>query len=225
MTDSPYLPPVRLEAQRERLVAELAEHFAHDHLDTAEFERRLDRAYRARTLAELEQLKTDLPALPRTSTSPTSPAPPGATHRVEVAREGEVRDQQTVFALMGGAERSGIWTPARSVNAVVIMGGIGLDFREARFAPGVTEVNAVAIMGGIEILVPPGVRVESNGIGILGGFESFNHEVADADAPLLRISGMALIDAVEIRQRLPGESAREAKLRRREEHRRLRRSH
>jgi len=219
MTDSPYLPPVRLEAKRERIIAELSDHFAHDHLDTAEFESRLDRAYRARTLAELDQLKTDLPALPHT------PATPAPGPRVEVVRDEEVQDQQTVFALMGGTERSGIWTPARVINALAIMGGVGLDFREARFAPGVTEVNAAAIMGGIEILVPPGVRIESNGIGIMGAFESFNHEVTDPHAPLLRITGMALMGSVEIRQRLPGESAREAKLRRREEQRRLRRGH
>ena len=29
----------------------------------------------------------------------------------------------------------------------------------------------VAIMGGVEIIVPPGLRIESNGMGIMGAFE------------------------------------------------------
>jgi hypothetical protein len=219
MTDSSYLPPVRLEAHREKTVAELSEHFARDHLDTDEFENRLDRAYRATTLAQLDALKADLPAI--RSEVPQAPAPASAS-RVEVALPDEVKERQVVFAMMGGSERTGSWTPARTVDALAIMGGIKLDFRQARFAPGETVVNVAAIMGGIEILVPPGIRVESNGIGIMGGFESFNQTAAEADAPLLRITGIALMGGVEIHQRLPGESSRQAKLRKREEQRRLR---
>jgi hypothetical protein len=222
MTDSSYLPPVRLEAARERIVAELSEHFAHDHLDTAEFENRLDRAYRATTLAQLEALRADLPALATEQQVARRP-----TSAVALADETEVRDRQVVFAMMGGSERTGSWVPARTIDALAIMGGIGLDFRQARFAPGVTTVNAAAIMGGIEILVPPGIRVESNGIGIMGGFESFDQtgDSDDPDAPVLRISGIALMGAVEIKQRLPGETEREARLRRKEERRHLREAH
>jgi hypothetical protein len=217
MTESPYLPPVRLEAHREKIVAELSEYFAHDHIDTAEFEKRLDDAYRATTLAQLEALKADLPAI-RSSAAP-APVP---DRSVELALDDEIRDRQVIFAMMGGSERTGSWTPARTVDALAIMGGIKLDFRQARFALGETVVNVCAIMGGIEILVPPGIRVESSGIGIMGGFESFNQTAVDPDAPLLRITGIALMGGVEIRQRLPGESSRQAKLRQRDERRRLR---
>jgi hypothetical protein len=216
MSDSSYLPPVRLEAHRERIVAELAEHFAHDHLDTAEFETRLDRAYRATTLAELDQLKADLPAI--------GGAAPVAARGVGVAHREDVRDRQLVFALMGGTERKGAWTPARNVDVIAFMGGVALDFREARFAPGVTQVNILAIMGGVEIIVPPGLRVECSGFGIMGGFESLNQDGSGYgdEAPLLKITGVAIMGGVETSQRLVGESTRQAKLRRREERRRLR---
>jgi len=76
-------------------------------------------------------------------------------------------------------------------------------------------------MGGVEILVPPGVRVETSGIGVMGGFESFSQS-GDPAAPLLRISGFALMGGVEIAQRLVGESKRAAKLRQRDERKLLR---
>jgi len=219
MTDSSsYLPPVRLEAERERTVARLAEHFASDHLDTAEFERRLDLVYQSTTLVQLRELDADLPELKaRMSVEPTETGSHPA-----LAAESEVRDRQMVVAVLGGTERKGAWVPARSIDVLAIMGGVGLDFREARFSPGVTNVNVLAIMGGVEILVPPGVRVESNGIGILGGFESLDQS-APADAPTLRLTGVAIMGGVEIAERLPGESSRQRKLRRKTEQRRLKR--
>jgi hypothetical protein len=218
MSDSPYLPPVRLEAHRERIVARLAEHFAHDHLDTDEFERRLDLAYRATTLAELDGLQADLPALG--SEQATAPARAGGA---ALARD--VAERQLVVAIMSGAERKGVWTPARNVEVVAVMGGVELDFREARFGRGVTQVNVLAIMGGVEITVPPGLRVESSGFGIMGGFESLNQgsSLGDDDMPVLRITGLAVMGGVEISERFPGESLKEAKLRRREERKQLRR--
>ena len=61
--------------ERERVAAELREHFAQGRLDTDELEERLARAYRARTVEELEALRLDLPRLPATH----------ATRRAELA--------------------------------------------------------------------------------------------------------------------------------------------
>src|SRR5690606_30423277 len=69
------------------------------------------------------------------------------------------RDRQLLGAIMGAVEHKGSWRPARQINAVAVMGGIEMDFREANFAEGVTELNVVALMGGVEIVVPPGLRV------------------------------------------------------------------
>jgi predicted membrane protein len=51
------------------------------------------------------------------------------------------------------------------------MGGSELDFREAVMGPGVTELQIFAVCGGVEVVVPPGLNVESHGIAIMGGFE------------------------------------------------------
>ena len=137
-----------------------------------------------------------------------------------LARPEEVEDTGLVVALMGGAERRGVWTPPHQLNVVAVMGGVELDFREARLAPGVTELNVLALMGGVEILVPPGVRVESTIIPIMGGVNTRGvGSLADADAPVLRLRGLALMGGVEVRERLPGESGSEAKRRLRAERR------
>lgn len=70
-----------------------------------------------------------------------------------------------------------------------------------------TEVTAIAIMGGIDIFVPPGVVVESEGIAILGGFDHAQGAAtaASPDAPILRIRGLAFLGGVSIHVRDPHE--------------------
>jgi len=130
-----------------------------------------------------------------------------------------VRRSGTVLAMLGGVERRGTWTVPRVLNVVAFMGGTMLDLREARLPPGPIELRVVAIMGGVEIIVPPHLAVESEGAAIMGGFEHVERapQAPDPDAPVLRISGIALMGGVSIEMRLPGESSRDAKRRRKRE--------
>ncbi|HEV2148056.1 MAG TPA: DUF1707 domain-containing protein [Longimicrobiaceae bacterium] len=216
MTDLPSRPPAALDSARERVIRELCEHYAHDSLGERQFEDRLDRAHAAASLQELEVLVADLPAL-RTDASP-APLP---------AASGEVRDRSTVVAVMGGAVRKGSWVPPRQLHAFAIMGGVELDFRAARFGSGVVEVTVFALMGGVEITVPPGVRVQVDGIAIMGGFDerATTPPPTDPSAPVVRIGGFALMGGVEVRTRLPGETKGDARRRERLERRETRRIH
>jgi hypothetical protein len=75
-------------------------------------------------------------------------------------------------------------------------------------------------MGGTEIIVPPGLAVETHGTAIMGGFQEINRAPAqpDPDAPLLRVHGFVMMGGVDIRMQLPGESDRDAGRRQRREH-------
>ncbi len=122
-----------------------------------------------------------------------------------------------MVAALGGVERTGRWIPARQNYAVAVMGGINLDFREALLPPGETEVWIFTVMGGADIIVPPGLTVECDGVAILGGFEHREDAVLnpDPDAPVLRVRGLSVLGGVDVSTRYPGETPREAKRRRR----------
>jgi hypothetical protein len=85
--------------------------------------------------------------------------------------------------------------------------------------PGVTELTIFALWGGVEVIVPPGMNVESHGVGLLGGFEHAAESTPDPRAPTLRVTGVALMGGVDITVRHAGESARDARRRRRQERR------
>lgn len=219
---------------RDSALEALTEAFAQDVITVEEFEQRAELVHRAETPSELRALLEDLPS------GETRPAP---VERREVSRPGVIRPQRRrrgehlpegyreetnlIFSVMSGATRTGPWIPARKNTAVAFLGGIELDFREARLPAGETEVACFATMGGIDIVVPPDVVVISSGMGFMGAFE---HHAEDADlpddAPVLRITGFAFMGGVDVSVRYPGETPGDAKRRRRlerKEQRRLRR--
>ncbi|WP_419861423.1 DUF1707 SHOCT-like domain-containing protein [Candidatus Palauibacter sp.] len=210
MTDSPEkaLSPEERQATVDRLCA----HFARDAMNTTELERRLDIAYAARTRAELVALERDLPALGR-ETRPVAPAPV-ATASVPVDPARPVQESDLLVSIWGATERKGSWIPPRRLNAVTVMGGTDLDFRQATFATETVSVRLLALMGGVDIVVPPGVRVEWGGIALMGGVSTPEPDTPPApDAPVIRISGLVCMGGVDVVERHPGESARDARKR------------
>jgi len=199
---------------RQKAVDALCEHFANDALSVEEFERRVAAAHRAESREDLKKLLQDLPTgdLPIRREPVTPMAPARAEATIPASR---VKERSVMVAALGSVERKGRWIPARQSFSIAIMGGLSLDFREALLPPGETEVWIFTLMGGAEIIVPPGLTVESDGVAIMGGFEHREEAAVthDPNAPILRLRGFALMGGVEVSIRYPGESARDAKRR------------
>ena len=212
-----------LQHTRQVTIDALMEHFANDVMDVDEFELRVGAAHSASTSDELKELLRDLPGggdLPAVVGARGSTMPAHVSD-YSVTSADQVKEKQFVVAAMAGTVRKGRWAPARKNYAVCVMGGVELDFREAILGPGVTEVQVFTMWGGVEIIVPPGLNVESHGIALMGGFEHAADStlVPDPGAPTLRITGVALMAGVDISVRHAGESARDARRRRRLERR------
>ncbi len=234
MPDPSHLP-VALREERERTIRMLCDHFALDHIEVAEFERRLDEANRAQSLPALRGLTADLPVAAQASASASAsasvPVPAQRGASLPPAPFGQ-RARQVIVGLMGGATRRGRWAPAQESTAVGIMGGVLLDFREAQLPPGETVVHAFAFWGGVSIVVPPGLDVSVGGVGIMGGFDHVAQGAGppSASAARLRIDGVAIMGGVDVRVRPVGEptawdphgGGANARENRREAHRKLR---
>lgn len=191
---------------REQIVQDLADHFAQDRLTLPEYERRVELAYRASSNDALRDLTRDLALPPARMAHPSTVASPDNS-RV-ASRLGN--KAKNFFALMSGVVRRGIWTVPQRMRAFACMGGISLDLREATLTAPVTDIYIFALMGGVEIIVPPDVRLESDGFAIMGGFEDQLREPAsmDPDAPLIRVHGLAIMGGVEARVAGPEEPER-----------------
>jgi hypothetical protein len=118
-----------------------------------------------------------------------------------IAPSALVPGRGVVIALMGGAERTGSWLVPRELKVWAILGGAKIDLRDAKFGPGVTEIDVTALMGGVEIIVPRGVRVETIGAGVMGGFGSSAGDATalDPSQPVLRVTGLAIMGGVDVK--------------------------
>ena len=192
---------------KQRVIDALSEHFAQDRLTLEEFEARVDLAQRA---TAPESLRVLLRELQLDVAQEAVSARPVSTER-------ERKGRSLMFGFWGGSQRSGSWVPARKNFAVAFQGGVELDFREARFGPGVTEVVVFCAMGGVNIIVPPNLQVDFGGVGIMGGFdaEAGMQKVVDPDAPILRVRGVAVWGGAGVEIRHVGETGPEARQRRR----------
>lgn len=218
MADSNKTGLVALRDRREQTIERLTAGFTDGALEIEEFELRVERAHDATSLVALDDLVRDLEPATADGALVVRPQTAGS---LDTSRSKKNR----VVALMGGAERTGVWQVPATLNVTTVMGGVYLDFREAVLPPGVTDVNVFSMMGGVDIIVPPHVAVELGGIAFMGAFGSGHRALTERDAqtPVLRISGVALMGAVEIETRLKGESRRAATQRRRQQRKQRRR--
>ena len=182
---------VALEDRRESVIGTLSARFAEDVLSMDEFERRVDLAHRAGSVADLDGLVSDL-AIP--ASSDVEPAAASAPPTALTRPTGHVR------SFLSSTVRKGTWQVPTELKVRSFMAAVELDFREAELAPGVTNVRIGALMGAVSITVPPGLRVECEGSTVLGLFDALTSGPADrpTDAPVLRISGRAVMGSVEI---------------------------
>jgi hypothetical protein len=208
---------VAVRDRREQVIAALTEHFAGDRLDIEEFDRRVDRAHLATTIVELDAVLADLP------TATASPSPATSPHAMVVRDDPNRARSSRIWMVMGGIERTGQWMVPRTMSAICFWGGGSLDFRDADFGPGVTELNVVAIMGGLEIIVPPWLSVDVDASAIMGGFDERHRapQAPDPGRPILRVTGLVMMGGVEIETRLPGETKRDARRRAKRERKEL----
>jgi len=78
-------------------------------------------------------------------------------------------------------------------------GGGRLDLRGATIAPGGADLRVRAIFGGVQLIVPPTWRVEATTTTpIMGGIANMAQAPVDPDAPVLRVSTMAIFGGVAI---------------------------
>lgn len=176
--------------EREEMVTRLQLAFAEGRLDDEEFDGRVRGALSARTRSQLDAVAADLPgASPSTTLVPAVSLDPAAAHR-----PGKIS-----LAYKTSLRRGGRWRVPRKFTAISYKGGgTIIDLRAAELASPLTTIRVVAYKCRVQVLVPPGMRVEFSGIGVT------NSEDAASDAwptgsPAVHVHGLAYKGVVEIR--------------------------
>jgi hypothetical protein len=199
--------PARLrisDGDRHKVAEVLREAAGEGRIDFEELDQRLEATYAARTYADLVPITLDLPTQPATSL-PVQPS--SATTPSPVVAGGPTEERH--LAIMGGFDRTGVWTVPEHLTVTCFMGGADLDLRQAQFAAREVVITVNAVMGGADIKVNPHTRVVMDGTGIMGGYSGPSDKTPaelDANSPVVRIRGFAIMGGVSVSRRpAPGE--------------------
>lgn len=170
-------------AARDEAIARLAEHYAQNHLETAEYERRVERAENATTTAELDDALAGLPPL---------------EEQALVPRERAGQLTSTVRALLSTATHRGKWKVPSRVVVNATLGAVELDLVDADIA-GEVEIEVKALLGSVRIVVPEDLAVSVSGRAVLGSFDHLSQDAARGrDRRSVRITGSCLLGSVEV---------------------------
>ncbi len=196
---------------RDRAIAIVSQLYADGVMSEDELERRIERVEQAETRDELDEIIRDLrPICPRSDQ--------GLTRAIHLARTEDVALNRRMVAVFGTAQQVSTWLPARVNRVFTVCGNAHLDFRQAQLGAGTTEVRLRCVMGEITIIVPPGMSVDVECNLVLANVGRDEPDSATAHAPGMpgiRITGLVVLGKLKIEARQHGETAREAKHRRR----------
>ncbi|MGW4796399.1 DUF1707 SHOCT-like domain-containing protein [Nonomuraea sp. NPDC004297] len=175
---------------RDQVTAMLGEALSTGQLSHDEYSERLDSLYQAKTLGELDILTQDLQLDGhRPAAGPVSSVP------------GASPEPENIVAVFSSAERRGRWRVRARTKALALFGGLRFDLTAAEFEAREVEITINAIFGWAEIIVPEGVEVRCQGIGVFGGFDVHGSPDVDPSAPVVVVKGWALFGGARSRAR------------------------
>ena len=172
------------DADRERVVAVLAEAASDGRLTLDEHAQRVHRAYAARTLGDLAQLTEDLAA------------PSEQPLRLD--------DSRVIVAFFRREERAGRWVVPGRLTVTTVGGHIVLDLRQALLQVQHTVVQATVIGGQLHLLVPEGVEVSLTRTGAGSRYQADRTPASrpgTAGRPLIEIRAFTM--AGQVRAHMP----------------------
>jgi len=189
---------------RDRVMDELVRQYSLERVDLDEFERRTDLVAKAQTRGELLVQVADLPPLPPEGRAAArDPERPrgryaGAPARWSVDPDGG-KPSGFDLALFGGSDYKGVWRAPRQLTSICVFGGSKIDLREAIVPPDGVSISCVCVFGGLDVIVPPGMRLHVQGVGVFGGFDRPSSESGDPEAPMISVDGVALFGGVSVK--------------------------
>lgn len=209
MTGPSSQPPIpSLSNARERKIDELSRHFANDDLSLEDLEQRIERVYKAASLAELDSITADLVPMPAAHPAPRSPrerlaAASVPTTSVELGYE---VGRSRLLSIMSSTRRVGRWVAPRELDILAIMSDTKIDLANAVLPiGGVVDIDVSAVMASLSISVPPGMRVVNELHSVMSDVRSDADEVGipgtPSSMPVVRLRGMVFMGNLRVRVR------------------------
>jgi hypothetical protein len=167
------------DADRDRVLALLAEAVSDGRLTPDEHAERVQRACTARTLGELADLTTDLV---------------GAS-----AQPVRLDGGRVISGIFGPAKRDGRWVVPETLTVNAMFGEVEVDVTQAILQARHVQVHATVIGARLVLIVPDGVSVVVNTPMVLGRRRGGTPLPAGAETPVIEVKGLVLGGEIIVR--------------------------
>lgn len=167
------------DADRDRVLAMLAEAVSDGRLTPDEHAERVQRACTARTLGELADLTTDLV--------------------VASAQPVRLDGGRVISGIFGPAKRDGRWVVPETLTVTAMLGEVELDVTQAILQARHVQLHATVIGARLVLIVPDGVSVVVNTPMLLGRRRGGTPLPAGAETPVIEVKGMVLGGEIIVR--------------------------
>ena len=167
------------DADRDRVLALLAEAASDGRLTPDEHAERVQRACTARTLGELADLTTDLV--------------------VASAQPVRLDGVRVVSGIFGPAKRDGRWVVPETLTVNAMFGEVELDVTQAILQARHVQLHATVIGARLRLVVPDGVSVVVTAPLVLGRRRGGTPLPADAETPVIEVKGLVLGGEIIVR--------------------------
>ena len=167
------------DADRDRVLALLAEAASDGRLTADEHAERVQQACTARTLGELADLTKDL--------------------AVASAQPVRLEGGRVISGIFGPARRDGRWVVPETLTVTAMFGEVEADFTQAILQARHVQLLATVIGGRLRLVVPDGVSVVVTAPVVLGRRRGGTPPPAGADTPVIEVKGLVLGGEIIVR--------------------------
>jgi hypothetical protein len=167
------------DADRDRVLALLAEAVSDGRLTPDEHAERVQRACTARTLGELADLTTDLV--------------------VASAQPVRLDGGRVISGIFGPAKRDGRWVVPATLTVNAMFGEVEVDVTQAILQARHVQLHATVIGARLVLIVPDGVSVVVNTPMVLGRRRGSTPVPAGAETPVIEVKGLVLGGEIIVR--------------------------
>jgi hypothetical protein len=189
-----------LSRAREQKISELSSHFANDDLTLEDLERRIERVYKAATVAELDTITADLGSAPGTAAA-RAPGTHPASNAAQFPST-QSANHGRILSIMGETRRMGRWQVPQQLDVVSVMSDTKIDLTQAVMPSGIVEIDMRVVWAACKVVVPPGMRVINEVHAIMASVRSKADDVEAARGapfpPTIRLTGIALMAEVKV---------------------------
>jgi hypothetical protein len=167
------------DADRDRVLAVLAEAMSDGRLTPDEHAERVQRACTARTLGELADLTTDLV--------------------VASAQPVRLDGGRAISGIFGPARRDGRWVVPETLTVTAMFGEVELDVTQAILQARHVQLFATVIGGRLRLVVPDGVSVVLTAPVVFGRRRGGTPLPASPETPVIEVKGLVLGGEIIVR--------------------------